>query len=94
MGTKFSGSAEILRQNVYRQLAASLQMDLWYAKKVESILRLLRVARKNAVKCRRSNAAKIVDNVLQTDILIHSPSAAVSVVSGSAKNGNITRKTA
>lgn len=48
----------------------------------------------NAAKCRRSNASKIIDNVLQEDILLPSPSAAASFVSGSARNGNITWKTA
>lgn len=48
----------------------------------------------NAAKCRRSNEAKIIDNVLQEDILLPSPSAAASFVSGSARNGNITWKTA
>lgn len=48
----------------------------------------------NAAKCRRSNAAKIINNVLQEDILLPSPSAAASFVSGSARNGNITWKTA
>ena len=48
----------------------------------------------NAAKCRRSNAAKIIDNVLQEDILLPSPSTAASFVSGSARNGNITWKTA
>ena len=47
----------------------------------------------NAAKCRRSNAEKIIDNVLQEDILLPSPSAAASFVSGSARNGNITWKT-
>lgn len=47
----------------------------------------------NAAKCRRSNAEKIIDNVLQEDILLPSPSAAASFVSGSARNGNIAWKT-
>ena len=43
----------------------------------------------------RANAAeRINDNVLKEDVLLSSPSAAASFVSGSARNGNLTWKTA
>lgn len=47
----------------------------------------------NVVDIRQKNSSRIVDNVLVEDILLSSPSAAASFVSGSSRNGNITWKT-
>ena len=47
----------------------------------------------NVVEYRQKYSARIVDNVLTDDILLPSPSAAASFVSGSSRNGNITWKT-
>lgn len=48
----------------------------------------------NAIEFRQKFVARIVDNVLSEDVLLPSPSAAASFVSGSSRNGNITWKTA
>ncbi len=48
----------------------------------------------NVAKIRANAAERINDNVLKEDVLLSSPSAAASFVSGSARNGNLTWKTA
>lgn len=48
----------------------------------------------NVIDFRQKFATRIVDDVLMEDVLLPSPSAAASFVSGSSRNGNITWKTA
>ena len=48
----------------------------------------------NVIEFRQKFIARIVDDVLTEDVLLPSPSAAASFVSGSSRNGNITWKTA
>ena len=48
----------------------------------------------NVVEFRKKYTTRIVDNALTEDVLLPSPSAAASFVSGSSRNGNITWKTA
>ena len=47
----------------------------------------------NVVEYRQKYSGRIVEDVLAEDILLPSPSAAASFVSGSSRNGNITWKT-
>ena len=47
----------------------------------------------NVVEFRQKFASRIIGDVLTEDILLPSPSAAASFVSGSSRNGNITWKT-
>lgn len=48
----------------------------------------------NVVEFRQKFSPRIIDDVLTEDVLLPSPSAAASFVSGSSRNGNITWKTA
>ncbi len=48
----------------------------------------------NVVEFRQKFSSRIIDAVLTEDVLLPSPSAAASFVSGSARNGKITWKTA
>lgn len=48
----------------------------------------------NVVEFRQKFSSRIMGNVLTEDVLLPSPSAAASFVSGSSRNGNITWKTA
>ena len=48
----------------------------------------------NIVEFRQKFSSRIIDDVLTEDVLLPSPSAAASFVSGSSRNGKITWKTA
>lgn len=48
----------------------------------------------NVVEFRQKFSSRIIDDVLTEDVLLPSPSAAASFVSGSSRNGKITWKTA
>lgn len=48
----------------------------------------------NVVEFRQKFSSRIIDDVLAEDVLLPSPSAAASFVSGSSRNGKITWKTA
>lgn len=48
----------------------------------------------NVVEFRQKFSTRIIDDVLTEDVLLPSPSAAASFVSGSSRNGKITWKTA
>ena len=48
----------------------------------------------NVVEFRQKFSSRVIDDVLTEDVLLPSPSAAASFVSGSSRNGKITWKTA
>ena len=48
----------------------------------------------NVVEFRQKYASRIIEDVLTENVLLPSPSAAASFVSGSSRNGNVTWKTA
>lgn len=48
----------------------------------------------NVLEFRQKSSSRIIDDVLAEDVLLPSPSAAASFVSGSSRNGKITWKTA